>query len=309
VLSIEAFTTWKPHGSTREVVDRANEIIDEFLLQGFRLTLRQLFYQFVARAVLENSHRAYKRLGRTICDGRNAGLIDWDAIEDRTRTVNMHVAWKGPADRIRSAANSYVEDPWLRQRYRPEVWIEKDALLGVIEDVCSDLRVPYFAHRGNNSQTLQYRAGKRFADYIDQGLIPVVLNLTDHDPNGIDMHRDNVERLARYAGQEIEVRRIALTLDQARELPTNPVKEKDSRTAKYRREFGTSDCWELDALSPTAIADLIRTEIRDMIDPNAWQSSLHREERYRKLLANVAENWTKVRKSAGSTQKNSIRRS
>jgi hypothetical protein len=299
VLSIEAFTTWKPHGSTLVVVDRASKIIDEFWLQGFRLTLRQLFYQFVARALLENSHREYKRLGRTICDARNAGFIDWDAIEDRTRTVHTHAAWKDPGHRIQSAANYYFEDPWLRQCYRAEVWIEKDALLGVIEDVCSDLRVPYFAHRGNNSQTLQYQAGKRFASYLDQGLIPVVLNLTDHDPNGIDMHRDNVERLAFYAGQEIEVRRIALTLDQARGLPTNPVKDSDSRTAKYRREFGISDCWELDALSPTVIADLIRTEISDMIDPNAWQSSLHREQRNRKLLANVAENWTKVRKALG----------
>ena len=99
---------------------------------------------------------------------------------------------------ISEDAEVYREDLWGGQRYRPEVWIEKDALIGVIEGVCTELRVPYFAHRGNNSQTLQYQAGKRFAGYLDHGLIPLVLHLADHDPNGIDMTRDNIERLALY---------------------------------------------------------------------------------------------------------------
>jgi hypothetical protein len=81
-------------------------------------------------------------------------------------------------------------------------------LLGVIEDACTEFRVPYFAHRGNNSQTLQYQAGKRFAAYLDQGLIPVVLHLADHDPNGIDMTRDNRERLKLYARDDVEVTRL-----------------------------------------------------------------------------------------------------
>src|SRR5262249_2831112 len=67
-----------------------------------------------------------------------------------------HTFWTNPAGIIRAAAHQYREDLWAGQRYRPEVWIEKEALLGVVEGVCTELRVPYFAHRGNNSQTLQY---------------------------------------------------------------------------------------------------------------------------------------------------------
>ena len=295
-MSVEVFIPYKPHAATLRVVEQANAIIGEYLAQGFALTLRQSFYQFVARALLENLFNDYKRLGRIVRDARDGGLIDWDAIEDRTREVNTHTFWTNPAGIISAAAQQYRGHLWAGQRYRPEVWIEKEALLGVIESVCAELRVPYFAHRGNNSQTLQYQAGKRFAEYLDQGLIPIVLHLADHDPNGIDMTRDNTERLALYARQEIEVRRIALNMDQVRQHnpPPSFVKDGDTRTSGYREQFDTDECWELDALSPTLIADLIRTEIEQLIDWPKWRSAQAREERGRGLLDTAAANWAKV---------------
>jgi hypothetical protein len=304
-MTREVFIPYKPHAGTLVVVEQANTIIEEYLAQGFALTLRQLFYQFVARALLENQLKQYKRLGSIIRNARDGGLVDWNAIEDRTREVNTHNFWNNPAGIISAAAHSYREDLWAGQRYRPEVWIEKDALLGVIEAICTELRVPYFAHRGNNSQTLQYQAGKRFAEYLDQGLIPLVLHLADHDPNGIDMTRDNQERLALYARAEIEVRRIALNMDQVRRYnpPPSFVKEDDTRTSGYRERFGTDECWELDALSPTVIADLIRTEIESLIEPKAWAKALAHEQRGRKLLATAAGNWTKVEKLFGRKAK------
>jgi hypothetical protein len=300
-VTAEVFIPYKPHAATLRVVEQANGIIGEYLVQGFALTLRQLFYQFVARALLENLFNEYKRLGRIVRDARDGGLIDWDAIEDRTREVNTHTFWANPAGIISAAADQYREDLWAGQRYRPEVWIEKEALLGVVEGVCTELRVPYFAHRGNNSQTLQYQAGKRFTEYLDQGLIPLVLHLADHDPNGIDMTRDNIERLALYARQEVEVRRIALNMDQVRQHnpPPSFVKDGDMRTSGYRERFGTDECWELDALSPTLIADLIRTEIEQLIDWPKWRSAQAREERRRGLLDTAAANWSKVEKLLG----------
>jgi hypothetical protein len=239
-----------------------------------------------ARGLLENTFKEYKRLGVIVRDARNGGLIDWNAVEDRTREVNTHPSWDSPAEIVGGAAAQYREDLWAAQRYRPEVWIEKNALIGVIEDICTELRVPYFATIGNNSQTFQYQAGKRFKRYFGQGLIPLILHLADHDPNGIDMTRDNIERLALYARQEVEVRRIALNLDQVREHnpPPSFVKDGDTRTSGYRERFGTDECWELDALSPTLIADLIRTEIEQLIDRPKWRSAQAKEERRRGLL-------------------------
>jgi hypothetical protein len=300
-VSTEVFIPYKPHTATLKVVEQANAIIGEYLAQGFALTLRQLFYQFVARALLENLFNEYKRLGRIVRDARDGGLVDWDAIEDRTREVNTHTFWTNPAGIISAAAHQYREDLWAGQRYRPEVWIEKEALLGVVEGVCTESRVPYFAHRGNNSQTLQYQAGKRFAEYLDQGLIPLVLHLADHDPNGLDMTRDNIKRLALYARQEVEVRRIALNMDQVREFnpPPSFVKDGDTRTSGDRERFGTDECWELDALSPTVISELIRTEIEALIDQWRWNAAKAKEHQGRKLLAGVAANWTKVEKLLG----------
>jgi hypothetical protein len=297
-MACELFIPWKPHAATLTVVEQANSIIDEYFGLGFNLTLRQLFYQFVARAQLENTFKQYKRLGTIVRNARDGGQIDWDAIEDRTRTVQTHAFWNSPDHIISEDAEAYREDLWGGQRYRPEVWIEKDALIGVIEGVCTELRVPYFAHRGNNSQTLQYQAGKRFARYLDLGLIPLVLHLADHDPNGIDMTRDNIKRLRLYARADIEVRRIALNMDQVREFnpPPSFVKEGDTRTTGYRERFGTDECWELDALSPTVIADLIRSEIEGLIDQRAWGAALVSEQQGGELLADVAKNWTKVKK-------------
>jgi hypothetical protein len=185
----------------------------------------------VARDFVANSQPEYKRLQRFFGDARDAGLIDWDTIEDRTRKVHTHAAWHSPADLIAIDATTFKTDLWVDQSYRPEVWIEKDALLGVIEGVCTEYRVPYYAHRGNDSKTSEYQAGQRFADYSAEGFIPVVLHFADHDPNGIDMTRDITERLELYAQEEIEVRRLALTMEQVRRYrpPPNFAKEDDSR--------------------------------------------------------------------------------
>jgi len=300
-MARETFIKYSPRRASLAIIEQANTIIEEYQEQGFLLTLRQLFYQFVARDLLPNSQSQYKKLGRIVRNARDGGLIDWDAIEDRTREVNTHSSWESPRDIIAQDASDYREDPWLGQKYRPEVWIEKDALLGVIEGICTQFRVPYFAHRGNNSQTLQYQAGKRFEAYFDQGLIPLVLHLADHDPNGIDMTRDNRERLALYARREVEVRRIALNMDQVREYdpPANFVKEDDTRTTGYREQFGTDECWELDALSPAVISGLIRAEIELLIVSAKWRKALKQESSNRDLLRKVAEKWTKVEKLVG----------
>ena len=120
-MTTEVFIPYKPHAATLRVVEQANAIIAEYAAQDFRLTLRQLFYQMVARALLENTFKEYNRLGVIVRDARNGGLVDWDAIEDRTREVNTHSSWDSPADIISSAASSYREALWDEQQYRPEV--------------------------------------------------------------------------------------------------------------------------------------------------------------------------------------------
>ena len=131
-MNCECFITKNFHDATLTLIQRANEIIAEYEAQGFALTLRQLYYQFVARRLLENRQSEYKRLGSIINDARLAGLIDWDSIEDRTRELRSHAHWDDPSEIVAACASQYREDLWASQEHRPEVWIEKDALVGII---------------------------------------------------------------------------------------------------------------------------------------------------------------------------------
>lgn len=275
---------------TEELIRDANEIIQSYAAQGFTLTLRQLYYQFVARALIPNTERSYKRLGTIVNDARLAGLIDWTAIEDRTRWLRTQPSWHSPAEIIESCAAQFHINRWENQEYRPEVWIEKDALVGVIEGVCRELDVPYFACRGYVSQSEQWRAGQRFDHYLNHEQIPIVFHLGDHDPSGMDMTRDNRVRLRLFADAptQLEVRRLALNMDQIElyDPPPNPAKLTDARAANYIAEHGRYS-WELDALEPRVLANLIRENIEALIDETAWQITQERERQGRERLTNV----------------------
>ena len=173
------------------IIEQANVIIAEYQKQGFTLSLRQLYYQFVSRDLLPNEVKYYRLLGNCVNDGRLAGKIDWLAIEDRDRNVVRNSHWDEPSDIMHGAAHSYALDKWADQPYHVEVWIEKKALEGVIDPVCRELDVPYFACKGYTSQSEQWRAGRRFRAALRSGQQVIVFHLGDHDPSGIDMTRDN----------------------------------------------------------------------------------------------------------------------
>lgn len=287
---IEYGTPKKFRTAALAIIETANDIIEEYESQGFILTLRQLYYQFVARALIENTEKSYKRLGGIINDARLAGLIDWFAIEDRTRWLRVESHWSSPNDIVRACANQFQVDRWENQRYRPEVWIEKDALIGVIEGICTEFDIPYFACRGYVSQSEVWASGRRMRRYILNGQTPVMLHFGDHDPSGMDMTRDNDDRLSLFSGDVIDVRRLALNMTQVEQYnpPPNPAKITDSRAKNYILEHG-DESWELDALEPSVIADLIREEIEALIDPIGWDESQKRQDDGRARLLEVAE--------------------
>ncbi len=235
-----------------KLIEKANEIIADFQSQGYTLTLRQLYYQFITQNYFPNSEQSYNRLGETISNARLAGLVSWDAIEDKTRFVRGKDHWNGEDghfDFMRDSKKWFNIDMWENQPHYVEVWIEKDALLGVIERPCWELDVPYMSCRGYMSQSEEWAAANRFSEAADSGRKPVLIYLGDHDPSGIDMSRDHTDRLAMFLshlGAEVDVRRVALNIDQVHQYnpPANPTKPKDSRSPDYVRKFGRT-CWEL----------------------------------------------------------------
>jgi len=270
----QTFITKNFRAKSRAIIAKANQIVEEYAAQGYALTLRQLYYQFVARDLIPNTERSYKSLGSIINDARLAGYIDWLAIEDRTRNVSAAPFWDSPADVMQAARDSYQIDMWADQPRRVEVWIEKNALTGVIHDTCRKLHVPYFACIGYVSQSEQWRAYRRSTNH------PLtILHLGDHDPSGIDMTRDNYERLADVFGGDVELKRIALNMDQIDEYgpPPNPAKVTDSRFEQYLLMYG-AESWELDALEPSVINELIETEVALLRDDDLFDEAQARHE-------------------------------
>ena len=230
----QQYITKRFSSATLEIINAANEIIEEYEENDLTLTLRQLYYQFVSRDLIANTMKEYGRLGRIINDGRLAGMIDWSSIEDRTRNISNRLFYNNPGEAIQSTVRIFKLDRWKDQLYHVEVWVEKEALIGVIEDTCWNLDIGFFACKGYVSQSEMWQASQRFRRKKEQDdKIPVIIHLGDHDPSGIDMTRDILDRQKLFEGTHI-VERIALNMDQINEYnpPPNPAKMSDSRSSE-----------------------------------------------------------------------------
>lgn len=285
----------KPHRLA--LIEQANRIITEYRRDGLTLTLRQLYYQHVARGLIENTERSYKNLGTLIADGRMAGLISWDAIEDRGRGVKSWLIEEDESEVLKDIETGLALDFWARQDTYVEVWVEKEALAAVVERTARRYRVPYMACKGYLSASEAWRSGRRFLEAADAGRRCVMIHLGDHDPSGIDMTRDNGARLETFGETpDIEVRRIALNMDQVERYnpPPNPAKETDSRAGDYIARFGPTS-WELDALDPRTLDRLITAELDSLIDPDLWRRTADEERERREVLKAFDERFEEIR--------------
>jgi len=290
------YRDFKFRAETQSIIDKANEIIATFEKKGYSLTLRQLYYQFVSEALIVNTERSYKRLGSIINDGRLAGEIDWLAIEDRTRSLKGRYGYTDPGACIEECADDYHMDMWAVQKHRVEVWVEKDALIDVVRKACGPLDVDHFSCRGYVSQSAMHSAARRLSRYernYDQ--LTTILHLGDHDPSGIDMTRDIQARLSEF-GSAVTVVRIALTMKQINQFkpPPNPAKITDSRAKEYIKKWGNKS-WELDALSPEYMTQLIEDFIRPFINAKVWGKRLTEIQKGKKLLTKMAKNWKRYK--------------
>lgn len=276
-----------------DLIELVNQVVDEYSAQGYELTLRQVYYQLVARGYIPNNERSYKNIGNLINDGRLAGLIDWHSITDRTRNLRGNSHWDNPADVIASARYSYLLDKWMGQPNYVEVWVEKDALVDIVGQACSPLDTPYFSCRGYTSQSEMWSAAQRFIQQSDREK-RIIIHLGDHDPSGIDMTRDIQERLEMF-GADVFVKRVALTMNQIQTYnpPPNPAKITDSRASKYIDQFG-DESWELDALEPKVITNLINQEVTKYRDDGIYQAVCDKEKREKEELKMLERNYDKA---------------
>lgn len=271
----------KPH---MQVIEWIEAVLEEY--KGYRLTVRQLYYQLVSKDLIKNNQASYDRIVGIVGDARLAGVLPWTSFEDRGRNLRGHQTFDNAQDSFVAACHEHKLDIWANQPYRPEVWVEKQALEGVIGEICNELRVDFFATKGYNSLSEQWAAGQRMSRYVQKGQTPIIFHLGDLDPSGWDMTRDNRDRLSLFAGVPITVVRLGLNMDQVEQYapPPNYVKVNaygeyaDSRAKAYVEQFDTEMSWELDALSPRVIHDIIRENVMRLRDEELWDERMEEED-------------------------------
>ena len=279
-----------------ELIEFANQIVNEYEEQGYNLTLRQLYYQFVSRDIIPNNQKMYNNLGTLINNARLAGLLDWHSIEDRTRNVRNTFHWENPRRLLESAANQFDIDKWDGQRNYVEVWVEKDALVEVIGQAASKYDTPYFSCRGYVSQSEMWSAAMRIEDKLrKKHERAIIIHLGDHDPSGKDMTRDIDERIKMFLEKDgfddkFEVHRVALEMNQIYRFnpPPNPAKLTDSRCGGYISEYGSSS-WELDALEPSVLDNIVKTSILKNLDIGLYREKEREEQATKNRLLHYAE--------------------
>ena len=281
-------TKFRSNSLTR--VEQMQNIVAEYARQGLRLTARQLYYQFVARGLIPNKVQSYKNITSLLTDARYAGLIDWSAIEDRGRMPDVPSQWSSIQDLVDAAVASYRLPRWETQPIYCELWVEKQALAGVLEPMASEFHVTLMVNKGYSSASAIFEASQRFS-HNGANKPKILFYLGDHDPSGEDMVRDIRVRLEEFGVQRLTVEKLALTMDQVQQFnpPPNPAKTTDSRYAQYEAKHGT-ESWEVDALPPDQLQRIIREAFEATIDAEAMDAVKEREQRGKEALREAAEN-------------------
>ena len=289
-------TIFRWNRQTRHVVDAILKIIEDFD-DYLPLTVRQVYYQLVARLILRNDKTQYRKTSRLLVQMRERELVPWSAIEDRMRYT---VEKRGTTDLSRylrdaltwfeptSYGRCYVQD----QSVYCEVSTEKDALASILEKeiwpYCTRLNVV----RGQYSATFVEEISKRFDAAIMRGQRPTLLHFGDLDPSGVAIPKAVKKNFEKRHGISVDVQQPALTPDQVREynLPTaiDAIKPKDPNLHAWLDLYGPAQpAVELDALSPKVLKEILRRELNQIYDISGMGDEKRAEVKERQTLARI----------------------
>jgi hypothetical protein len=253
------------------------------------ITGRGIGYKLFAAGLIPSMDSSeMQRVYRLLREAREDGTIPWEWIVDETRRLERVSTWDNPADYARAVAQSYRRDFWNQQPHRVEVWSEKGTIRGVLGPVLDEYAVGFRVMHGFASATAVCDVAQD-----DDGRPLVALYVGDYDPSGMFMsEHDLPDRLEKYDGYHVELRRIALKREQTAGLLSFPAtdKKKDKRYPWFVRNYGDR-CWELDALDPNVLRDLVEAEIKREIEPKAWARCVTVNNAEQASLRHVLDKW------------------
>lgn len=266
-LNVEQTSSDKPKRArrTKEQTTELRNTITAVLAENAPMTVRQVYYQLVARQLIANNRSQYQGTSDLLVKMRQDGDVPWDHIEDRNRRPRDVGMWEDLPDFLETIRYAYRKDVWATQPCQLEVWLEKDALSGIFEDVLRPNGITLNVGRGYDGWDSIHNAAVRYGD----GSKTTVLYFGDFDPSGEDMVRSLIERLA-FFGSRPEIVKCALTMDDVRRynLPHDFTKATDSRQAAFVERWGDVAV-ELDALPVTELRNRLVREVNARLDLDA----------------------------------------
>lgn len=283
--------------TAEELFSQIDEVVDYYISVGIKLTNRQLYYQLVGKDLIPNADEVYKKVCVFLTDVRYAGLIDWEAIEDKEREPHRKGEWNSIKSIVQSAINVYRLPRWDDQEYYLEMYCEKKAGINVLQPIADNYHIYFGFNKGYSSASAMYDLAKRIMEQIENSKMVIILYFGDHDASGLDMIRDINERITEFLVEgeypvepDFEVIPVALTMKQIEEYnpPPNPAKITDPRAKWYIEKFG-EESWELDSIDAMELRRIAENSILRYIDIEKYNTWVKREKREKKLLIKFAD--------------------
>jgi hypothetical protein len=268
--------------ATRAEIESRRRTLFEIIQAMRPMTVRRAFYQAAVRGLSEKTEGGYAMAQTDLAIMRKERWLPYDWLADNTRWQRKPRTFGSVKEGLEDTARFYRKALWADADSYVEVWLEKDALAGVVDPITNSYDVPLMVARGYASLSFLHSA----AEYIGYLDVPAyIYHCGDFDPSGVNAAEKIEETLRELApNAEIIFERNAVTPEQieAWNLPTRPTKTTDSRA----RGFGDISV-ELDAVEPDRLRSLVEQAIEQHLSADQFEILKVAEASERKLIAGL----------------------
>jgi hypothetical protein len=270
----------KRYRASKEHVSARQWALYDIVEMQYPMTVRQVFYQATVKGIVSKTEQGYDTVKRELGDIRRDGIMPYGWLVDNTRRVERPQTFDSIEEALQDTAEFYRRGLWKEAPHYVEMWVEKDALAGVISEITMTYDVPLMVSRGYSSLSFLSDAAEAIAA---KGKPCFIYHLGDHDPSGVHAAKkieQTLREMAPYA--DIHFERLAVTEEQIEEwnLPSRPTKESDPRA----KDWNSGDSVELDAIEPDELRNIVRTCIERHIDQAQLDFLREQEKREKGIL-------------------------
>lgn len=274
--------------ATKAEMAERREALFDIVAEQQPMTVRQVFYQATVRGVIEKTEAGYAKVQTLLADMRRDGELPYQWLADNTRWMRKRTTYSGPEQALLRTARFYRKSLWDEAGAYVEVWLEKDALAGVVVDVTAEYDVPLMVSRGYASLSFLHSAA---ANMVAEGRPCYIYHFGDFDPSGVNAAEKIEETLNDLSPTaEIYFERIAVTPEQITrwDLPTRPTKISDSRSKSWG---GGDKSVELDAIEPDSLRAMVREVIEEHLPADELARLREIEAAERESMVEFVKGW------------------